>query len=251
MKIGTARPSEEQLHLVRHHFIGHLSVTDYYNVARFESDVLKVLDNLFKVKSHAVMAGGSGLYIDAVCKGIDMLPDPDQELRAKLNSDFNKNGISFLQEKLLELDPEYYRLVDLQNPTRLMRGIEVSMLTGKPYSSFRNKKTIERDFSIVKYGLAVPRQELNRRIHERTDKMMVQGLLEEVRSLLPYRGLNALNTVGYKEIFDYLDGSWTLAEAVEKIKTNTRRYAKRQMTWFRRDKEIKWVKSCDEIFMDL
>jgi tRNA dimethylallyltransferase len=251
MRIGTARPSDEQLRKVRHHFIGHLSVKDYYNVGMFESDALQVLESLFITKSHAVMVGGSGLYIDAVCEGIDKLPDSDLGLREKLKEDFQKFGIAFLQEKLRELDPDYYETVDLQNPARLMRGIEVSLLTGRPYSSYRKNIPAVRDFHIEKYSLDIPRDQLNVRIHDRTDRMIREGLVEEVRSLVPFRELNALNTVGYKEIFDFLDHRCTLEEAVERIKTNTRRYAKRQMTWFRHDPQIKWVKSWDEILKDL
>ena len=240
MKIGTAKPSDEQLTIVPHHFIGHLSISDYYNVSKYESDVLKTLEHLFAGSSFAILTGGSGLYINAVCHGIDELPDPDQSLREQLKDLYQKKGIRILQEKLRELDPEYYRKVDLSNPNRLLRAVEVCLTTGVSYSELRKNRRVPRNFRIIKLGLQRDREDLNRRINRRVETMMEDGLLEEVKELLPYRHLNALNTVGYKELFDYLDGKYSLAQAVEKIKTNTRRFAKRQMTWFRKDKEIHW-----------
>ncbi len=240
LKIGTAAPTPEELAKVKHHFVGHLSVADYYNVSRFENDVLQFLKGYFENNRCAVMVGGSGLYIDAVCKGIDELPDPDEDLRNNLKKQINDGNLSSLIEQLKELDPEYYKKVDLKNPNRILRALEVCIMTGKPYSSLRNSKPKTRDFDIIKIGLNRPRAELVEIIHKRVDKMIETGLIEEVNSLTEFKHLNALNTVGYKEIFNYLDGKWSLDLAIEKIKTNTRRYAKRQMTWFGKDEEIEW-----------
>lgn len=238
--IGTAAPTAEQMEKVPHHFVGQRSITEDYNVSQFEKEVLELLSEKFQKKDVMIMVGGSGLYIDAVCKGIDDLPDPDPELRKDLNQLFESKGITDLQELLKELDPEYYEQVDISNPKRLLRAIEVCKQADKKYSELRLNQPTERDFRIIKIGLEVPREQLIKQIHHRTDEMMKHGLLEEAKSMLPNRNLNALNTVGYKELFAYFDGEWTLDEAIEKIKTNTRRYAKRQMTWFKRDKDIKW-----------
>jgi tRNA dimethylallyltransferase len=238
--IGTAAPTEEQLREVPHHFVGNLSLQDDYNVSRFEQDVLKLLEQKFRQHEVMIMAGGSGLYIDAVCKGIDALPDPDPQLRQTLEKQWKQQGIAVLQQQLEELDPDYYAVVDRQNPKRLMRAIEVCLQTGKKYSELRLNRPAERDFRILKIGLNLPRQELFERIHQRTDQMLENGWLEEARRVLPFREKNALNTVGYKELFAFFDGKMTLEEAVEKIKTNTRRYAKRQLTWFKRDTDIHW-----------
>ncbi|MCD4695107.1 MAG: tRNA (adenosine(37)-N6)-dimethylallyltransferase MiaA, partial [Bacteroidales bacterium] len=235
MKIGTAAPSDKELEAVKHHFTGHLSVTGYYNVSRFENDVLEFLELYFKTNNHGVVVGGSGLYIDAVCKGIDELPDPDETLRNKLKESLKKDGINVLKNQLKKLDPDYYKVVDLNNPNRILRALEVCLMTGKTYTSLRNNNPKPRDFEIIKIGLNRPRQELVEIIHKRVDKMIENGLIDEVKSLTKFRDLNALNTVGYKEIFKYIDGDWPLDLAIEKIKTNTRRYAKRQMTWFNRD----------------
>jgi tRNA dimethylallyltransferase len=240
MKIGTARPSERILQLVPHYFIAHLSIHDPYNVSRFESDALEKLDSLFGNSSFALLVGGSGLYMNAVCHGIDELPDPDDALREHLKNIYQEEGIGALQEKLRDLDPGYFEQVDQSNPKRLLRAIEVCLTTGLPYSSLRKNIAKPRKFRILKIGLQREREDLNRIIDSRVDKMMYDGLLKEVAGLLPFRRLNALNTVGYKELFNYLDGNYTLDKAVEKIRTNTRRFAKRQMTWFRKDKEINW-----------
>jgi tRNA dimethylallyltransferase len=240
LKIGVAAPSDEELSAVKHHFVGHLSITDYYNVSKFEQDVIGFLNMYFKTNDNAVMVGGSGLYIDAVCKGIDDLPDPDENLRKKLKKLLKTNGIGYLQQLLEELDPDYFDIVDLNNPNRLLRALEVIIQTGETYTSLRNSKPRQRDFEIVKIGLNRPREELVEIIEKRVDRMITDGLVDEVRSLEKYRGVNALKTVGYQEIFSYFDGTFTLDEAIEKIKTNTRRYAKRQITWFKRDKEINW-----------
>ena len=238
--IGTAAPDSIQLAKVKHHFVGHLSVRDNYNVFRFEQDVLKLLEKGFQTREVFIMTGGSGLYIDAVCHGIDDLPDPDPMLRNSLDKLFKAQGIEALQQKLKELDPDYFRTVDLKNSKRLMRAIEVCLQTGKPYSQQRLKKGKERSFNIIKIGLDAPRETLNQRINLRTDEMINAGWLDEAEAVFPLRNLNALNTVGYKELFSYFDGERTLEEALVKIKTNTRRYAKRQMTWFRKDKSIHW-----------
>ena len=240
MKIGTAVPSTEELNSVKHHFIGNLSISDYYNVSKFENDALQKLDDIFLKKNLAIMVGGSGLYIDAVCKGIDDLPDPDRKLRHEINEIFKSSGIETLQKKLKELDPEYYLIVDLKNPKRLMRAIEVCLQTGKTYTSLRKNKSGKRDFNIIKIGLNCEREKLFDRINLRVDKMINEGLLDEVKELYKHKNLNSLNTVGYKEIFDFLDNKTSFEQAIENIKTNTRRYAKRQLTWFKRDEVIKW-----------
>jgi len=238
--IGTAAPDAEQLAQVKHHFVGHLSIFDTYNVSKFEQDVMSLLEEQFNRKEIMFLVGGSGLYVDAVCKGIDDLPDPDEALREELNKKFEKYGLEYLQQELKRLDEAYYRQVDLKNPKRLMRALEVCLQTGKKYSELRKNKHADRPFNILKIGLEVERQELFKRIAFRTDLMIRSGWLEEAEKVYPYRELNSLNTVGYKELFKYLDGEWTLEKAIEKIKTNTRRYAKRQMTWFKKDKQITW-----------
>lgn len=241
LSIGTARPSQEELDGVAHYFLGHLSIHDYYNVSLFEQDVVALLPSLFLDNQYVIMAGGSGLYIDAVCNGIDAFPDPDAELRSYLKGLLRDEGIEKLRILLLEHDPEYYRSVDLMNPARLQRALEVVLSTGKPYSAMRAGQPKTRDFNTIKIGLNLPREVLFERIAKRVDKMMDDRLLEEVRSMLPFRHLTALNTVGYKELFEYLDGEVTLQQAVENIKTNTRRYAKRQLTWFKRDLGVNWI----------
>ena len=240
LKIGTAAPSAEELRLAKHHFVGHLSINDYYNVSKYEMEVLDKLEDLFKTRTLVIMTGGSGLYIDAVCHGIDDLPLIEDALREKVKSWHQEQGIAFLQEKLLQLDPEYYELVDRANPKRLMRAIEVCLATGQTFTSLRKNEPKTRGFNIVKIGLNRPRAELFENISHRTKKMIADGLVDEVKSLENFRCLNALNTVGYKEIFDFLDSKTTLPQAIENIKTNTRRYAKRQLTWFKRDNEIHW-----------
>jgi tRNA dimethylallyltransferase len=240
MRIGTAYPEPEELAVVKHHFVGNLSIEDHYNVSRYESDVLGLLEELYQSHDIVVITGGSGLYLDAVCRGIDELPDPDPALRQSLKDDLSEMGIGVLQRRLQELDPEYYEIVDLNNPKRLLRALEVCIQTGQTYSSLRMNTVKPRPFNIIKIGLNTDRDLLFKRIGERVDKMMEKGLLDEVKSLLPLRENNALNTVGYKELFAYFDGDVSLEQAIENIKTNTRRYAKRQLTWFKRDQEIKW-----------
>ncbi len=240
LKIGVAAPTIEELSAVKHHFVGQLSISDYYNVSKFENEVVAFLGDYFKTHEYAVMTGGSGLYIDSVCKGIDELPDADEALRKELKHRLETEGLPSLIAQLEELDPEYHKTVDLNNPNRITRALEVCIATGKPYSQLRNNKTVIRDFEIIKIGLNRPREELFENIGLRVDKMVNEGLLDEVKGLKEFKNLNALNTVGYKEIFQYFDGTYTLDEAIEKIKTNTRRYAKRQLTWFKRDKDIQW-----------
>ncbi len=240
LKIGVAAPTTDELNAVKHHFVGQLSISDYYNVSKFENEVISFLGDYFKTHEYAVMTGGSGLYIDSVCKGIDELPDADEALRKELKHRLETEGLPSLIAQLEELDPEYHKTVDLNNPNRITRALEVCIATGKPYSQLRNNKTVIRDFEIIKIGLNRPREELFENIGLRVDKMVNEGLLDEVKGLKEFKNLNALNTVGYKEIFQYFDGTYTLDEAIERIKTNTRRYAKRQLTWFKRDRDIQW-----------
>lgn len=235
MKIGTAAPSNEELATVKHYFIGNLSIHDYYSVSKYEQDVLQLLPSLFAQHNVVVMTGGSGLYIDAVCNGIDELPDPDPEIRQFVNNIYKNDGIESLRSQLRKVDKAYYNNCNLADHKRMIRAVEVSLQMGKPYSDFLKNPHKKRDFNIIKYCLVRPREELFDRINRRVDLMMEQGLLEEARQLYPYRELNSLNTVGYKELFDFFDGKLSLEQAVTDIKTHTRRYAKRQMTWFKRD----------------
>ncbi len=243
--IGTAAPTAGQMQEVPHHFVGNLSITDNYNVSMYEKEVLALLDKKFGSHTVMIMAGGSGLYINAVCHGIDELPDPDPVLRKELNTLLEKNGLPALQKLLKQLDPEYFEKVDQNNPKRLLRAIEVCRQTGTKYSDLRQNQVVQRNFNILRIGLELPREVLNQRINQRTELMLQAGWLEEAKAVFPYRHLNALNTVGFKELFAYFDGKWTLDKAIEKIKTNTRRYAKRQMTWFRKDTDMHWVAADD------
>ncbi len=240
MNIGTAVPTDAELNSVKHHFIGNLSIQDYYNVYRFEHDVLALIDTLFQSKDYMLMVGGSGLYINAVCNGIDEMPDADEALREQLNRTFELNGIEPLREQLRLLDPDTYSTVDIANHKRIIRALEVCITTGKPYSSFMGNARNSRPFHIIKIGLKREREELYNIINQRVDRMMEDGLESEARSLYTFRNQNSLNTVGYRELFYYFDGNGSLQEAIDKIKVNTRRYAKKQMTWFSRDKEISW-----------
>lgn len=246
MNIGVARPSIEELETVPHHLIAHISVTDSYNVARYEQDALKCIEGLFERYEDVVLTGGSGLFVKAVCEGLDEIPDADIEIRNELNELFATQGIEPLQRELSEKDPEYWKIVDKQNHIRLIRALEVCRQTGRTFTSYRNNRKVERDFEIVKLGIRREREELLDRIYRRVDLMIEQGLIEEVKGLIEYRDLQALNSVGYKEVFEYLDGKTTFEEAVEAIKINTRRYAKRQMTWFCKDKEIQWFNAEDK-----
>jgi len=246
MRIGTAAPSSTELDRVPHHFVGHLSIHDYYSAARFESEVLQLLETaLFPQHDTVLMTGGSMLYIDAVCKGIDDMPDVDPLLRQQLQERWHQEGLQPLLAELERLDPVYAATVDRNNPKRVLHGLELCLLTGRPYSSFRRKTPKERPFNLIKLCLDMDRKVLYQRIDKRVEQMMAQGLLEEARGLLPHRGLNALNTVGYKELFAYFDGLCSLDEAVKHIQFNTHKYARKQLTWFRRDSDYHWFSPDD------
>ncbi len=249
LPIGTAAPDREELQRVKHHFVGHLSVFDPYNVSMYEKEVLQLLGALWQKHNIVILVGGSGLYINAVCHGIDELPNPDVGLRKQLEEDFKSFGIVSLQKQLKNLDPEYYNQVDLKNPKRLIRALEICLQTGKKYSALRMNKPQPRDFKVIKIGVELPREELVKRINRRTDQMIASGWIEEAEAMFSYRTLNALNTVGYKELFAWMEGKTDFDFAIEKIKTNTRRYAKRQMTWFKKDKEIHWFHPSDREMM--
>ena len=240
LKIGTASPTPDQLARVPHHFVGNLSLTDYYSAARYEEEAIKCLNHLFQTNNYALLTGGSMMYVDAVCKGIDDIPTVDADTRAFMMERYEQEGLEPLCAELRLLDPEYYRIVDLKNPKRVIHALEICHITGRTYTSYRTQSCKERPFRIVKMGLRREREELYERINRRVEIMMEDGLLDEVRSVLPYRDLNSLNTVGYKELFMYLDGEWTLDFAIEKIKQNSRIYSRKQMTWFKRDTEIHW-----------
>ena len=243
MRIGTAFPTEEELAAAQHFFVGMLSIHDYYNIYMYEQDVLKLLDELFQKYPVVIMTGGSPQYLDAVCHGVDAFPDPDPATRQYVHNLLQYNGLEALHAQLQLLDPDYAATVNPHDGKRMMRALEVSIQTGKPYSSQLHNQQKVRNFQIVKKYLNRPREELFDRINRRVDKMMADGLLEEARTLLPYRHLNALNTVGYRELFDHFDGKCTLEQAVTDIKTHTRRYAKRQITWFKREYEEVTVSS--------
>ena len=240
LKIGTASPTIEQMRRVPHYFVGSLSLHDYYSASLFEQQVLEILQREFEHSDYALLTGGSMMYIDAVCNGIDDIPTVDDATREALKARLSSEGIEPLVEELRRLDPEYYEIVDKQNPRRVVHGLEICLMTGKTYTSFRKRKKKERPFRIVKIGLNRDREELYNRINQRVDQMMTDGLLDEAQRLYPMRHMNALNTVGYKEMFAYIDGTWTLEEAVERIKGNTRRYARKQLTWYKKDEQIRW-----------
>ena len=240
MCIGTAKPSSQDLSLVKHHFINSHSINQDFSVGHFEKEGLAILTQIFKRHQTAILVGGSGLYVNAITQGFDDLPMAPPAVRAQLNDAFSEKGISYLQEELKKFDPEYYAEVDINNPQRLVRALEVCLHTGTKFSALRKNQEKKRPFQIIKIGLKMEREALYDRINHRVDLMMEAGLLEEVQALLPYRHLNALQTVGYQEIFDYMDGKCSLADAVSQIKQNTRRFAKRQITWFNRDPEIRW-----------
>jgi len=240
MKIGTAVPTDEQLNSVIHHFVRFLPMTEYYSSSLFERDVLKLLPELYRRNNVALMTGGSGMYIDAVCNGIDDIPDTDPEIRQKWIRRYEESGIEGLRSELKILDPDHYSRVDLNNYKRILRALEICDSTGRPCSAFMKKEKRQRDFKTIKVGLERDRNELYSRIDERVDGMLEAGLEEEARSLYPHRNLNALNSVGYREFFNYFDGSISREEAVRLIKRNSRRYAKRQITWWSKDKDITW-----------
>lgn len=238
--IGTAAPTPDLLAKVKHFFVGTHQLSDYYSASMFEQDVLAVIDEQFKTGDFALMSGGSMMYIDAVCNGIDDIPTVDDETRTWMKQRLADEGLPALVEELKRLDPEHYEVVDRQNPRRVVHALEICHMTGRTYSSFRTNTKKNRPFRILKIGLNRPREELYDRINRRVDAMMAQGLFDEARRVYPLRHLNALNTVGYKELFRHFDGEWSLDEAVERIKGNTRRYMRKQLTWFKRDEQIRW-----------
>ncbi|MEM6719031.1 MAG: tRNA (adenosine(37)-N6)-dimethylallyltransferase MiaA [Bacteroidota bacterium] len=240
MKIGTAVPSEAELQSATHHFIQHISIFDEYNVGQFERDAIAKLNELFEKHNIVIMVGGSGLYVDAVIKGLDDFPKVAPKIREDLNQQLADEGIASLQQQLKVLDPVYYERVALENPHRLIRALEICIGTGKPYSSFLKDATATRNFTAIKVGLTADREIIYDRINRRVEIMMEEGLLEEVKALYPHKSLNALQTVGYRELFEYFDGNWTLEFAISEIQKNTRRFAKRQGTWFRRDENTLW-----------
>lgn len=240
MKIGTAMPTPRQLARVKHYFIATHSIFDTYSAGQYEADALQLMETLFRQHDTLMLVGGSMLYIDAVCKGLDDIPNVPADIREKVKTEYEQNGLEWLQQNLQRLDPVHYAKVDTQNHKRMLHALEVCISAGKPYSSFCTGKTKERPFKIVKIGLNRPRPELYERINKRVDEMMQEGLLAEAQELYPYRHLNPLNTVGYKELFNYMDGTWSLDFAVNMVKQDSRHYAKRQLTWFNADKSIQW-----------
>ncbi len=246
MPIGTAAPTPDQLSRVKHYFVGILSPEEYYSASRYEEEAITLIEKLHKKHPVVVMVGGSMLYIDAVCRGIDEMPTIDDELRKDLQQLYRKEGLDPIRQQLKLLDPVFYRQVDLKNPKRVIHALEVCLMTGKPYSSLRTNLRKKRPFRIVKIGFTRERQELYDRINARVDDMIDNGLIEEAQQLYPLRHLNSLNTVGYKELFDFFDGKYDLNTAIEKIKQHSRNYARKQLSWFKRDKEIHWINLSDE-----
>ena len=240
LKIGTASPTDEERHEVKHYFVGTLSLEDYYSASLYEQQVMALLGTMYKTHDYALMAGGSMMYIDAVCNGIDDIPTIDDETRKTMKRRLQEEGLECLCEELRQRDPEYYEIVDRQNPKRVVHALEICTMTGKTYTSFRKWERKQRPFRIIKIGLNRERQELYDRINARVDEMMEKGFLEEAKGLHSQKHLNALNTVGYKELFGYFEGQWMLEEAIERIKGNTRRYARKQLTWYKKDEQIKW-----------
>jgi len=246
LQIGTAAPTEEQLARIKHYFIGSHSIFDEYSAGQYELDAINLLDELFLKKDVAMLVGGSMMYIDAVCNGMDDIPTVDAETREFWMQQYAKSGLEYIQNELKRLDPKHYGEVDLQNAKRVLHALEICSITGKPYSDLRSGERKERNFNVLKIGLNRPRQELYDRINLRVDEMMAEGLLQEAEQFYQFRQMNTLNTVGYKELYEYLDGNWTLDFAVNMIKQDSRRYAKRQLTWFNRDKEIHWFHPDEE-----
>lgn len=240
LNIGTAKPTEQELASIRHYFVNHLSITQSYDAAQFSEDALAILSQAFEQRDFMILCGGSGLYIKAVCEGFDDIPDVPDEIREKLSTQYTSHGISWLQQQMMELDPEYYSQIDPQNPHRLIRALEVKIGTGESISNYHRRAKREHNFRIIKIGLELPREVLNERIDKRMDDMIHAGLFEEAAALFPFREHNALQTVGYQEIFDFMEGKYDRDEAVRLLKRNSRRYAKRQMTWFKRDPAIRW-----------
>ena len=246
LKIGTAAPTQDQLKKVKHYFIGSHSIFDEYNAGQYEQDAIELLDEIFKSSEFALLVGGSMMYIDAVCNGMDDIPNVDSKTREFWQKQYSDFGLEHIQNELKRLDSVHFEEVDIKNPKRIIHALEICSMTGKPYSDLRTGKKKQRKFNIVKIGLNRPRPELYERINLRVDEMMQEGLLEEAKQFYEFRKLNTLNTVGYKELYEFLDGSWTIDFAVNMIKQDTRRYAKRQLTWFNRDKEINWFHPDDE-----
>lgn len=244
--IGTAAPTSEELEKVNHYFVGTLGLEGYYSAAQFENDVMRLLDRLFETHGTVLMSGGSMMYIDAVCKGIDDIPTIDADTRRMMMEKYEKEGLERLQEELKLLDPQYAKIVDIKNPRRVIHALEICYMTGKTYTSFRTRVTKERPFDILKIGLRRDRDDLYARINARVDEMMKNGLMQEAEAVYPRRELNSLNTVGFKELFNYFEGVWPLELAVEKIKRNTRIYSRKQMTWFKHDKDIHWFHPDDK-----
>lgn len=240
MSIGTAVPSEEELASAKHHFIQNISIFDDYSVGNFERDALTCLDTIFANNATAILVGGSGLYIDAVVKGLDTFPEVPVNIRTQLNLELEETGINGLQKELKEKDPLYFEKVDIQNPHRLVRALEICRSSGKPYSSFLNRESDKRNFKTIFIGLTAEREMIYTRINQRVDKMIEDGLLEEVKNLYDHKNRNALQTVGFRELFDYMDGKLSKEEAISEIKKNTRRFAKRQTTWFKKNEAINW-----------
>ena len=240
LSIGTAKPTEAEMQGIKHYFVGTLSLQEYYSASLFEQQVIALLGSLFQTSDYALMSGGSMMYIDAVCDGIDDIPTIDDVTRETMKRRLKEEGLERLCEELQRLDPEYYAIVDRQNPKRVVHALEICTMTGKTYTSFRKRERKQRPFRIIKIGLNRDREELYGRINARVDQMMQQGLLKEAESVYGLKDLNALNTVGYKELFEYLNGRWSLEEAVERIKGNTRRYARKQLTWYKKDPQIRW-----------
>ena len=239
--IGTATPTQEQQQQAKHYMVEKLQIGDYYNASMFENDVIDLLEELFRSSDLALMAGGSMMYIDAVCNGLGNLPVVPDEIRETMKKRLNEEGLDSLCEELRRLDEDYYAIVDKHNYRRVVHALEIIHTTGQTFTSLRTGEIKQRPFNILKIGLTRPREQLYERINKRVDEMMEQGLLEEARSMYEHRSFNALNTVGYKELFAYFDGIWTLEEAIERIKGNTRRYCRKQLTWFQRDKDIRWI----------
>lgn len=244
--IGTAAPTKEQQALVKHYFVGNRHIQDYYSAAMFECDVLQLLDKLFINSDIALMSGGSMMYIDAVCKGIDDIPTVKDTVRAEIKERLKRDGLESLCDELKRLDPEYWNIVDKKNTRRVVHAVEICIQTGQTYSSFRKNKIKQRPFKILQIGLNLPREVMYERINGRVLKMIDRGLLDEVLNVYPLKGLNALNTVGYKELFSYIDGSVDFNEAVRQIQSNTRRYMRKQITWFKKNDNIKWFEPSDE-----
>lgn len=246
LTIGTDAPTVEQLEKVTHYFISKIAIDEYFSASQFEDEAIELLTQLHLHHDCIVMSGGSMLYIDAVTKGIDDVPDIDPTLRKQLTDLYEEEGIDPIRQQLKLRDPEFYDQVDLKNPKRVIHALEVCIMTGKPYSSFRTNTVKERPFEIIKIGLTRPREELYERINARVDQMIERGLLDEAKSFYPYKHLNSLNTVGYKELFKYFDGDWTLEFAIDKIKQHSRNYARKQLSWFNRDKDIHWINLSDK-----